>query len=162
MATGDTIAKFSPLHNEPPAASPMTFDTRNAHPVLDADGTTNESAVFSDVMPRHYSGCGVTTYLHFAMSISASGDVDLDVAFERIGEIQDLDSDGFAAAQSVDNTTVASVIGEITIASLAHTEGAQMDSIAVGEGYRLKVTRDGANDTAGGDMELRFVEIKET
>ena len=37
-----------------------------------------------------------------------------------------------------------------------------MDSVAVGEGFRMKVTRDATNDDATGDAEIRFIEIKET
>lgn len=38
-----------------------------------------------------------------------------------------------------------------------------MDSIAVGEGFRLKAKRIAVAGTdASGDLELRFVEIKET
>jgi hypothetical protein len=163
MASGETLAVFTPLHNEPPATNFATFDHRNSHAVLDFDDTTNESAVFASVMPRHYDGGGVTVYIHYAMTSATSGDIDWDVAFERIGDQQqDIDSDGFAAANSVDNTTVPGTSGNVDIVNVTFTDGADMDSVAVGEGYRLKVTRDAASDTGTGDGELRFVEIKET
>lgn len=163
MASGDTLCVFTPLHNEPPGSNPATLDTRNYHPVLDFDGATNESAVFSTVMPRHYAGSGVTVYIHYAMSTDTTNDIDWDAAFERIGDQQqNLGSDGFAAVQSVDNTTVPGTAGLVDIVSIAFTDGAQMDSVAVGEGFRLKVTRDAASDTSTDDAELRFVEIKET
>ena len=163
MATGDTLLIFLPQGNEPPASNPATLDTRNAHPVLDFDASTNESAVFSGVMPRHYGGGGITVYKHVAMSSATSGDIDIDTSLERIGDQQqDIDSDGFAAVNSTDNTTVPGTSGLVDIISTAFTDGADMDSIAVGEGFRLKITRDAASDTAAGDMELRFVEIKET
>ena len=163
MAAGNTLVVFTPLHNEPPSSNAMTFDTRNSHPVLDADATTNESAVFSSVMPRHYAGGGVTVYLHYAMSSAEADTVDWDVAFERIGDQQqDIDADGFAAVNSVDNTTVPGTSGLVDIVSVAFTDGADMDSVAVGEGFRLKVTRDAASDDAAGDAELLFVELRET
>ena len=163
MASGDTLLIFTPLHDEPPAANNATLDTRNQHPVLDFDPTTNESAVFSAVMPRHYAGGGITVYLHYAMTTAEAGDIDWDVAFERIGDQQqDIDADSFAAVQSVNNTTVPGTSGLVDIVSIAFTDGAQMDSVAVSEGFRLKVTRDAASDTAAGDAELLFVELKET
>jgi hypothetical protein len=114
-------------------------------------------------MPRSYAGGGLTVYLHYAMSSATSGDVDWDVAFERIGDQQqDIDSDSFAAVNSVDNTTVPGTSGNVDIVNVTFTDGADMDSVAVGEGFRMKVTRDAASDTATGDAELRFVEIKET
>ena len=151
MASGDTLAKFLPQHGEPPASNPATPDTRNQHPVLDFDATTNESIVFSDVMVRHYDGGGATVYIHYSMSTATANTIDWDVAWERIGDQQlDIDGDSFAAVNSVDNTTVPG------------TYGPDMDSVAVGEGYRLKITRDAVNDDAAGDGEVRLVEIKET
>ena len=163
MASGDTLSRFKPQSNEPTASNYATLDTRNSHPVLDFDATTNEDAVFSDVMPQAYGGGGVTVYIHYAMTSATSGDVDWDVAFERIGDQQqDVDADGFAAANSVDNTTVPATSGLVDIVSVAFTDGADMDSVAAGEGFRLKVTRDAVSDTAAGHAELRFIEIRET
>lgn len=163
MASDDTLLTFHPYNNEPPASNYATLDIRNQTPVLDFDDSTNESAVFSGVMPRAYAGGGLTVYLHYAMSSATSGDVDWDVAFERIGDAQqDIDSDSFAAVNSVDNTTVPGTSGHVDIVSVAFTNGADMDSVAVGEKFRIKVTRDAASDTASGDAELVAVEIKET
>ncbi len=163
MATGNTLVVFMPQCNEPPASNAATFDTRNQHPVLDFDAATNESAVFSSIMPRHYAGGGITVYLHYSMTTAEADTVDWDVAFERVGDQQqDVDSDSFAAVQSVDNTTVPGTSGLVDIVSIAFTNGAQMDSVAVGEKFRLKVTRDAVSDDAAGDAELHAVELKET
>ena len=163
MASGDTLVVFTPLHNEPPSSNFATLDLRNLHPLLDFDASTNESAVFSGVMPRSYAGGGVTVYLHYALSSAITGNTDWDVALERIGDQQlDIDADSFAAVNSVDNTTVPGTSGLVDIVSVAFTDGADMDSVAVGESFRLKVTRDAASDTATGDAELLKVEIKET
>lgn len=164
MASGDTLLIFTPLHNEPTASNFATLDLRNQHPCLDFDAGTNESAVFSSVMPRNYAGTtGVTVYLHYAMSSAEADTVDWDVAFERIGDQQlDIDGDSFAAVNSVDNTTVPGTTGLVDIVNVAFTNGADMDSVAVGESFRLKVTRDAVSDDAAGDAELVKVEIKET
>lgn len=163
MASGDTLLIFTPLQNEPPASNYATLDIRNQHPVLDFDASTNEDAVFRGVMPRNYDGGGLTVYIHYAMSSATSGDVDWDVAFERIGDQQlDIDSDSFAAVNSVDNTTVPGTSGNVDVVSVTFTDGADMDSIAAGEAFRIKITRDAASDTASGDAELIAVEIKET
>jgi hypothetical protein len=163
MASGDTLLIFTPYANEPPASNFATLDTRNLHPVLDFDASTNESAVFRGVMPQSYAGGGVTVFLHYAMSSAESGDVDWDVAFERIGDQQqDIDSDSFAAVNSVDNTTVPATSGLVDVVSVAFTDGADMDSVAAGEAFRIQVTRDAASDTAAGDGELVGVEVRET
>lgn len=163
MASGDSLLMFTALDNEPPATNYMTIDTRNSHAVLDADPSVNESAVFSAVMPAHYAGGGLTVNVGYSMSSATTGDVDIDVAFERIGDQQlDIDSDSFAAVQSADNITVPGTSGLVDVVTIVFTDGAQIDSIAVGEFFRIRVTRDAASDTAAGDMELNFVEIKET
>lgn len=164
MSSGDTLLVFTALHNEPPASNPATLDLRNNHPVLDFDATTNEGAVFSSVMPQNYSAStGVTVYIHYSMASATSGDIDWDVAFERIGDQQqDVDSDSFAAANSVDNTTVPGTSGNVDVVNVAFTDGADMDSVAAGEKFRIKVTRDAASDSATGDAELHAIEIRET
>lgn len=163
MASGQTLAILTPLANEPPSANNTLFDTRNSHPVLDFDDSTNWSAVFTDIMPRAYDGGGLTVYIHYAMSSAVAGDIDWDVSFERIGDQQlDIDGDGFAAVQSVNNTTVPGASGLVDIVNVGFTDGAQIDGIAIGESFRIKITRDAASDTAVGDSELVAVEIKET
>ncbi|MHC4542937.1 MAG: hypothetical protein ACYSYL_00220 [Planctomycetota bacterium] len=163
MASGATLCVFTPQHNEPPSSNAATPDKRNGHPVLDFDPDTNEDAIFTGILPRNYGGGGVTVYIHYAMTTATVLTVDWDAAFERIGDQQqNLDSDDFATAQSVDDTTVPGTSGLVDIVSIAFTNGAQMDSIAVGETFRLKVTRDAVSDDAANDAELVTVEIKET
>lgn len=164
MASGDTLLIFHPYNNEPPVATYATLDTRNSRPCLDFDPTTNESAVFSAVMPQHYVGTtGVTVYIHYAMSTAEADTIDWDAAFELVGDQQlDVDGDSFAAVNSVDNTTVPGTSGLVDVVAIPFTNGAQMDSVVKGEGFRLKVTRDAASDDAAGDAELFWVEIRET
>lgn len=163
MASGDTLCIFLPYHNEPPSANYATLDLRNYHPCLDFDATTNEYAVFSAIMPQAYAGGGVTVYLHYAMSSAEANTVDWDACFERIGDQQlDIDGDDFAAVNSVDDTTVPGTTGLVDIVSIAFTDGADMDSVAAGELFRLKINRDAASDDAAGDAELYAVEIRET
>jgi len=163
MASGATLLTFLPRSFELPASDAAAPHVRNQHPTLKFDDATNESVIFSGIMPRHYGGGGITVYIHYAMSSASSGTVDWDAAFERIGSgQQDIDSDGFAAAQSADDNTVPGTCGHVAVAPIAFAEGAQMDSIAAGELFRLKITRDAASDNAAGDAELVAVELKET
>ena len=163
MASGDTLCQFFPSDNEPPSSNYATLDLRNNHPVLDFDASTNEDAVFSGVMPEHYDGGGLTVEIHYSMTSATSGDVDWDVSIERIGDQQqDVDSDSFATANSVDNTTVPGTSGNVDVVQVTFTDGADMDSVAAGELFRVKVTRDATSDTAAGDAELHAVHIIET
>lgn len=164
MASENTLAVFTPLSNEPPSANFATFDTRNSVPVLDFDDATDESAVFGGVLPNNYAGGGLTVILVWMATSATSGDVRWDVAIERHEDDNfDIDSDGFASAQSATGTT-ASASGEQQYTSIAFTNGAQMDALAAGESFRIKVTRDAnhAADTMSGDAELLRVIVKET
>lgn len=163
MAAGDTLLIFTPHANAPPATNYATLDTRNSHWVLDFDDTTQEGAVFFGVMPRNYAGGGVTVYVHHAATTATTGTIGWVIAFERIGDRQqDLDADGFAAENTITAVTVSGTSGQVDIVNTTFTDGADMDSVAVGEGFRLRVRRNVASDTVSGDAELLAVEIQET
>ena len=162
MASGDTLIVFHPYQAEQPATNYATFDLRNTHPVLDFDQTTQETVYFSSVMPRHYAGGGITVSVHWSTP-ATTGTIGWDVSFERIGDSQqDIDADGFATAQTITAVTVPGTSGHVDITSVAVTNGANMDSVAVGEVFRLRIRRDVANDTAADDAELLMVELRET
>jgi hypothetical protein len=166
MASGDTLATFFPADNEPPASAYATFDTRNAHPALDFDGATDEEAVFTGVLPRNYAGGGLTVYCHVAFTSATSGSGRLQADIERMDASSlDIDADSFTGSFQSAGVTAPGTSGQIVVGSIAFTSGAQMDSLAAGEPFRLKIRRD-ADGTSGTDdiatdMELLAVEIKE-
>jgi hypothetical protein len=164
MASGNTLLTLHPHDNEPPSSNYATLDVRNGHVVLDFDAATDESAVFSGVLPRHYGGGGLTVRPHWAASSATSGDVVWNVSIERLeDEGTDMDADSFASAQAA-TATAPATSGALQYTDVAFTSGAQMDSLAAGESFRLKITRDADNgsDTMAGDAELVAVEIRET
>lgn len=167
MASGDTLCVFVPSNYEPPSTNYALWGLRNQHPVLKFNDTTDWEAVWSSIMPRSYGGGGITAYIHYAMDTATANDVVWQGAFERIGDQQlDIDSDSFEAFQSSGAITVPGTAGLVDICTITFTNGAQMDSVAVGEGFRFKLRRDAddtsATDNASGDAHLRFVELKET
>lgn len=139
------------------ASNFATLDTRNYHPVLDFDGATNEAICFDGVMPDDYSAGGVTVSI-YSTSDGTTGDMDWDVAFEDTSA-QDIDSDGFAAVNSTDGTSVNGTSGIQTEVTIAFTDGADMDSVSAGDPFRIKVTRDAASDTSTDDLQLLRVSI---
>lgn len=158
---GAWFVRFTPRDNEPPTANYATLDTRNSRPVLDFDTTTQEAAVFSAVLPNDYAGAGVTIDIFCALTSATSGTVGWDVAFERTqASTDDIDSDSFATAQTVTAVTVPGTSGHVLKMSINVSNGADMDSIAAGELFRLRVRRDVANDTATGDAELLAVTLR--
>lgn len=163
MASGNTLLIFTPLAAEPPASFAATPDVRNQHPVLDFDDTTQETALFTGVLPRHYAGGGLTVRVHWAATSATSGTVGWDVAVERIGDgQQDLDADGFASAKTIAATDVPATSGLVKITSADLASGDEMDNLAAGEAFRLRLRRDVAADSAAGDAELLALEIEES
>lgn len=163
MASGDTLLTFTPLANQPPASSYATFDTRNNHVVLDFDASADEAAIFGDVLPRHYAGGGITVTIVWMATTATSGNVVWSVAIERMDTATDLDADSFATANTA-TAAAPATSGAPAYTTIAFTSGAQMDSLAVGEAFRIKVSRTGSSgsDTMTGDAELLRVELKET
>jgi hypothetical protein len=147
--------QWGPLHNEAPSTNYATPDTRNGHPTLDFDSSTAESAVFTGILPNDYAGAGITVSLWWTATTATSGDVMWQASLEAMAG-QDIDSDGFATAQAFAASTANGTSGILTKVSLNISNGANMDSIAAGTAFRLKITRDAANgsDTMSGDAEL--------
>jgi hypothetical protein len=157
-----TIAFFTVLNNEPPATNFATLDTRNSHPILDFDTTTQEAAIFRNIIPEGVSllnGCNVIT--QWAATSATSGTIGWDVAFERIASNGiNLSADNFETPQTITAITVPSTAG-VTLTSLCTFTQAQLPSgLTNGDMYRLRIRRDVANDTASGDAELLGIEVR--
>lgn len=161
MASGNTLAVFLPSDNEPPATNYATVNVSATalHPQLDFDSTTAEAAIFSGIMPRHYAGGGITVYVTWAIA-AITGTVGWTVEFERSNTA--IDADSFASAQTITAATVSGTTLIPSVTNVAVTDGANIDSLAVGELFRIRIKRDVANDTAAGDAFLLGVELKET
>jgi len=161
MASGETLCRFTVQCNEPPIANWATFHVRNARPVLDFALT--EIGLFSSIWPTNYSGLGITVLLHYCMTSAVANDINLEASFERTGEVLDIDADSFAAAQSTGDIVVPGTSGLVDIVPVVFTDGAEIDSILAGEGFRLKIERVAvAGVDAAGDLELLYIEVKET
>ncbi len=174
MASGDTLAVFTALHNVPPGGTrtPATLDVRGGTndiklACLDFDDTADEYATFYGMMPRNYDDGGVTVYLHVAFTNdddTGTPTAQFEAAFGRIGDaVQDIDAiaAGLAAAQDI-TITVPATIGHIDIGNVAFTNGAEMDSVAAGESFVLSIMCDASDSGHVNDSELYLVEIKET
>ena len=147
--------------NQPPASAYATPDTRNSHPVLDFDADTDENAIFGGVLPTTYAGGGLTIEIYWTATSGTADDVVWNADIERMNT--DLDADSFVGANAATSTTNGTS-GIITKTTITFTNGADMDSLAAGEAFRLKITRDAnaAGDTMTGDAELHRVVMRET
>lgn len=164
MASGQTLLIFTPQSGIPPATAFAQLDTRNNHTVWDFDASTPETLDFEALMPRNYDGGGLTIVLVWSATTAISGVTRWKASFERHqADTTDIDSDSFAAAQTVDATAPATN-GARSYDSIGFADGAQIDDIAKGDSFRLRIERDAANaaDTMVGDAELARIEIRET
>ncbi len=164
MATGETMAIIHPYQAETPATNYPQQNLRNVHPTLDFDAATAETANFTLVLPSHYGGNGLTVLVRWAGATATSGNVKWNAAIERmdVGTL-DTDADSFASAQTT-TTAANGTSGILAETSIAFTSGAQMDSVAAGETFRLQVKRDAADaaDTMTGDAQVESIVVKET
>lgn len=161
MASGNTLATFFPADNEPPATNYATLNLSATalHPTLDFDTTTAEGAIFTGLMPRNYAGGGITVYVCWAIA-ATSGTVGWTVEFERVNTA--INADSYASAQTITAATVPGTTLVPSITNVAVTDGANIDSIAVGDTFRVRLKRDVANDNASGDAFFLSMELKET
>lgn len=161
MASGNTLAVFSPGEYEAPTGQFATLDKRNARFLLNFDSSTQETALWTSIMPGYYSTGAISPYVHWAAASATTGTIGWDVALERVQSgIHNIDTDGFSTAQIITAIEVpASGLDLITNTSIT---GGNLDGILPGELYRFRLRRDVANDTAPGDAQVLGVELRET
>lgn len=158
LARTKTLARFTPLDNQPPAANFATLDTRNSIAVLDFDAATDEAAVFVGVIPEGaVLTSGIKVRLFWMATSAVENSVSWGAQFEKYGT--DNDADSFDTATTAKTTTS----GTSGIANLTEITCTTIDSLAAGDQYRLKIYRDAddaENDTMTGDAELIAVELR--
>lgn len=170
MASGDQLAVFLPDAYEPPDSNPAVPSSIAAatgrRPVLLFDTDTDETAIWTGVMPANYAGGGVTVEIHYCMVSATSGAVQWEGAFERVEDNVALGSGGndFAAVNASGSITVPGTAELVDVNSgLTFSNGADMDSVVAGDQFRFKLNRDvGVASDAAGDAALVVVVLKET
>lgn len=163
MASGDLLAAFTPLGYEPPTTNYAQVGSRNSHPTLDFDTTTQETAIWSGVMPPNYAAGNLVVAVVWCAATATTGTIGWDATFERIDAgTLDIDADSFATAQTITAATVSATSGVTSATTVTCTAGSTgTDSVAAGDPFRLRIRRDVANDTAAGDAQIVLVTVKE-
>lgn len=165
MASGNSLVSFSATDNHHSGATAALLDTRNGIPVLNFDASTAWAARFDSVLARHYAGGGLTAVIAWMAATATSGNVMWKAAIMRLAAGgDDLDADSFATAQAASAAAADATSGKLTYTTITLSNGANIDSLAIGEAFRLEITRDAANgsDTMTGYAQLVSVEIRET
>jgi hypothetical protein len=168
MASGDSLIAFFAWDGSPPGVSGATFGTiqgtstyNEFFPVANFDDTALEALDFMGIMPQHYAGGGLTCTVVFAHANNSSGPT-WELAFRRINDdAEDLDTTAHTYVYNTVAAGVPSVVGEVGYDDVTFTDGADMDSLAAGELFNLRVRRDPATGGAG-DARLLSIHVKET
>lgn len=172
MASGNTLLYLPPLSCSPPATIGAQFDViagtstpAEGITVLAFDTTTIEYADFRGKMPQHYAGGGLTIVICSSAGTTTGG-VTWEIAFRAFkDDTVDLDTTAKTYDyNAVTISTLANVVGEVTYDNITFTSGADMDSVAAGDEFLLRIRRNtgAAGDTASTDAYLHGIEIRET
>ena len=172
MASGDIVGLIGRII--PPATSYATPDARaggsspaESFPVWDFDDTTAEYLDLYCVLSPSYAGGGLTIVLPWSATSATTNAVVWRAAIRRVeDDAEDVDASHTYDYNQASADTAPSASGEISLPTIAFTSGADMDSLAAGEPFVLRVGRlpTDAGDTMTGDAELwaSRVLVKET
>lgn len=157
-----TRATFTPYAAEFPSTAFPQLTLSNRRPVLAFDAVTQETCQWTGIAAQGFTGT-VTAVISYIMATATANLVDFEVSLEAVtdGDATDLDAvDSFDTVNSA-NATVPGTAGHIGQLSVTLTNA---DSIAAGDYFRLKVSRDAddaTNDTATGDCHVLSVELRD-
>lgn len=137
-----------------------TMVTYNNHRVLDAANAVNIYA--ETVLPTAYAGGGLTFDIYFAIATDTDAGHNATWNIELMrhqADTDDLDTDSYVAANA------SSAFAPLTSANLTRkrtitfTDGADMDSIAAGESFTVKLYHSGS---VSGEVHIIQVIARET
>lgn len=173
MASGNTLLILDAANARLPGSSAAQFvslsggATPGERDVLLAfDSGTIEYADWKCVLPRHYAGGGLTLTLTWSAASATTGNVIWGAAIRRMNDDAE-DFDSTAHSYDFNDTsgvTAPSAVGENSYDNITFTSGADMDSLAAGEVFWLRIRRNASSgsDTMSGDSYLGTIEIRET
>lgn len=163
MPSDDVLARWQAADGAPPTANFAPLIRRNNHYFANFPATGTTSLDFSDML-RGYSGSGITVRIGWTPDTATTGNAVWQAAFERHqDDVDDLDGDSFASGKAV-TSSAPSGAGREVYDEIAFSDGAEIDSIANGEDFRLRISRlgDNGSDNMSGYAQLKSVEIRET
>jgi len=171
MAAGDTLLILTARDGVPTATAAAAHaifagaaTPGEGVPVIAFDSGTDENVDFTCVMPRHYAGGGITLTLIWASTQTSNACV-WNAAFRAVpDDAEDVNTTAHSYDFNAVTATTASAAGEFAYDTIAFTDGADMDSVAAGEMFILRVKRDADNgsDNLTGDAYLAAIEVRET
>ncbi len=171
MASGDSVIEN--LTPTAPTTLAASFNTRaggstpaEATPLLEFDASTAWYMDFVGRLGSNYAGNGLTVKFFWMAASATTGVTRWGAAFRRVqDDAEDLDTSQTYDFNETDDTT-ASASGEVSEVTITFTSGADMDNLAAGEMFILRVYRNAghANDTMAGNAQLLYstIALRET
>ena len=152
---------FSPASAKLPSSGYATIDGGENNWRLLFDDSSDESAYWQDVLDDDYGSGTLYCDIYYSMASATSGDVVWNASIMAVtpGDSADVNTDSYDTANATTDT-VPGTAGYLDKATVTLTNA---DSIAAGDYFKLKITRDAdnASDTAAGDAEVLKVVVKE-
>jgi hypothetical protein len=148
-----TLFTFGPLTNQAPNSNAATPDTRNGIALLDFDDAVTERAVWVGFIPQGavLTGGFKVFLCWMATTATPSGQVKWCAEVERM--TTNLTADSFDYV----HTTFTAPNGTSGVPSITEITVTGIDSLAAGDPFRLRISRDSndaTNDTMAGDAEF--------
>ena len=134
-------------------------------PIWVFDEDTSWYMDFHCRLTENYDGGGITVGIMYSMAGVTSGVVRWAAAVRRVNDDgEDLDTTAHTYVYNVVDATVAGTVGEVDYTTITFTDGADMDSLAAGEMFILRIQRDAdaTEDTATDVAQLHRVHMFET
>lgn len=162
MASGDSLCSFSAQDGMPPSVGYATLVGAAGGDLVADFNASGDGIVFRGLMPRNYTGNGITVNLHWTKTTTSTGTVSWATYFERGNDLNhSFGTDAFASCQVAAALSASSTSQQWTTSSISIANGAGMDSISVGDLFRVRVNA-ASSDNNTGHRRLAGVEIRET
>lgn len=173
MASGDSLLYATPHQSDSPATLAPTPDVLaggstpdETIPVLDFDAAAIEYVDFRFTLPEHYAGTtGITLRIVWGADTATTAEVVWSAALRRIGDdVEPLTTSHTYDYNNSAAVTAPSALGETSQDNITFTDGADMDSVDVGDDFILRIRRfaTDAGDDMAGDALLHSIYITET
>lgn len=161
MSSGNPVVQVIDVQIPAANAAALTVRTGSSTPaervtVYAFDAATIEYIDFKCLLLTNYAGGGLTLVLPWSAASATTGVTRWEAAVRRVQDDgEDIDTAHTYDYNAVDDTA-ASASGELSYATVTFSNGADMDSWAVGEVAIVRVRRNAshANDTMTGDAQL--------
>lgn len=174
MASGDALAAWRAIDNEPPDDDYATLETLltvsadepdDILLVLTFDDAADEYAVFAGYMPEHYSDTtGVTVEIVWCSENTTAAKTCLwNVKFKLVDAADNAGTQTFGANNAFTTDTDSTTANGVNYHTLNVTKGTNMDTIVKNKYFRMQIWRDISGDDLGGnDAKLIAVYLTET